>query len=343
MSSQLAPLSQTWNLPFTASPMALLTPPHLAVQAPPKSPMVLQEVNPSHCYPSLSPIFFEALPFSLTLCSPQGDGSYANPETFATALNNPNFVPCEIIYLPLLQKYFQYMDHCEECMTLYPTTTRIDLWIGTDVNGGQNQIDCEDAFGLKTGQTIIRDPPSTLKVNGGQLWDNDSGTCNDDTMVFPNYSTSEADMCAGGSTSASGESSGASPAPSSTSSTYTPPASTSSTPPAHGTPLSTESYSTSPSKEKVNPVPQVDIVADVADVKPKAPSPTTMATPSPSPSSVPSGSASSSNDCGISAEWPTAWLGHCVGTPCHEFNDCSGELICQGWPNPVCTDPKSGK
>ncbi|KAL9070529.1 MAG: hypothetical protein Q9161_004826 [Pseudevernia consocians] len=275
-----------------------------------------------------------------------GDGSYANPETFATALNNPNFVPCEIVYLPLFQKYFQYMDHCEECMNLYPGTIRIDLWIGSDVNGGPTQTDCEDAFGLKSGQTIVRDPPSTLQVNSGQLWDNDSGTCGDDKFVFPNYSTSEADLCAGGSTTTSTP--GASLPPSSTSGTSTPPASTPSTPPGSGL--------TSSDKNRVDTtVANVDTANKVVeDVKANAPSPspTTLATvvsatPSSTPSSTASiassSSSSSSSDCGVTAEWPTAWLGHCVGTPCHEFNDCSGELICQGWPNPVCTDPKEGK
>lgn len=284
-----------------------------------------------------------------------GDGSYGNPETFATALSNTNFVPCEIIYIPLFQKYFQYMDHCEECNVLYPETTRIDLWIGTDVNGGPKQIACEDAYGLKTGQTIVHDPPSTLQVNGGQLWDNDSGACNDDSLVFPNYSTSEADMCAGGSTSSSGGSPAGSPAPSSTSRTSAPPASTPSTPaisPNSGAP-SMGSGDASPKKEKLDTVPNVDTVSKVADLKVNKPSPTTFATvvsatPSTSTSSVPSpsGSASgspSSTDCGVTAEWPTAWLGHCVGTPCHDFNDCSGELICQGWPKPVCTNPANGE
>ena len=275
----------------------------------------------------------------------QGDGSYANPETFATALNNPNFTPCEIIYIPLFQKYFQYMDHCQECMTLYPTTTRIDLWIGSDVNGGQNQIDCEDAFGLKTGQMIVRDPPSSLKVNGGQLWDNDSGTCGDGTLVFPGYGTDEAGMCAGGS---GGSPAGGGPVPSSASSSSTPPASTpsSTTAPSPNTGASsTPSDKTTSGKEKVDTFPKVNTVAKVAEPKAEAPpAPTTLATiVSTSTSSVPSPSGSASEDCGVTSEWPTAWLGHCVGTPCHEFNDCSGELICQGWPNPVCTNPSVGK
>lgn len=297
-----------------------------------------------------------------------GDGSYAHPETFATALDNPNFVPCEIIYIPLLQKYFQYMDHCEECNTLYPNTIRIDLWIGTDVNGGQKQIDCEDAFGLKTGQTIVRSPPSTLQVNSGQLWDNDSGTCGDGSLVFPSYDASEGAMCAGGSSSSSSSGAGGSPAPSSSSSSTSsppssPPTSTPSTAPA--TPQTKASTGgTTSEKEEVNALPKDNTAAKVADAK--APNPTTLATvvsaaaPPPPPSSsspssstisnpsVPSPSASVSagadaQDCGVTAEWPTAWLGHCVGAPCHEFNDCSGELICQGWPGPVCTSPRGGK
>ena len=232
------------------------------------------------------------------------------------------------------------MDHCQECMDLYPATTRIDLWIGSDVNGGQNQINCEDAFGLKTGQMIVRDPPNSLQVNGGQLWDNDSGTCGDDKFVFPSYSTDEAVMCSGGG-------SGGSSAPPATSSSSPPPASTPSSTPAatpnNGAPTTVSDESVS-GKEKVNTIPQVDTVAKVAE-QPKVeapPAPTTMATLV-STSSTPSPSGSASEDCGVTAEWPTAWLGHCVGTPCHEFNDCSGELICQGWPNPVCTNPSEGK
>ncbi|CAD6583262.1 MAG: hypothetical protein ASARMPREDX12_001214 [Alectoria sarmentosa] len=292
-----------------------------------------------------------------------GSGSYANPETFATALNNPTFVPCEIVYIPLLQKYFQYMDHCEECMDLYPGTIRIDLWVGSDVNGGPIQTACEDDFGLKTGQTIVRDPPSSLPVNAGQLWDNDSGTCGNEALVFADYETGEAELCGTGGSSGAGGGSGGSPALASSSSSSTAPAST---------PASSSNKGSNPTTsatENLDTIAQVDTVGKVADnVKAKAPSPTTLATivvsaipsstikftnsatpssssssysSSPSPSSAPSSAASA--DCGVSAEWPTAWQGHCVGAPCHDFNDCSGELICQGWPNAVCTDAASGK
>ncbi|CAD6594393.1 MAG: hypothetical protein ASARMPRED_009331 [Alectoria sarmentosa] len=297
-----------------------------------------------------------------------GSGSYANPETFATALNNPTFVPCEIVYIPLLQKYFQYMDHCEECMDLYPGTIRIDLWVGSDVNGGPIQTSCEDDFGLKTGHTIVRDPPSSLPVNAGQLWDNDSGTCGNEALVFANYETGEAELCGAGDSSDSGHGSGGSPALSSSSSSSTAPISTPSTPTSSATTeagSSTGSNPTTSATENLDTIAQVDTAAKVADnVKAKAPSPTTLATMvvsaipsstvysitsatsssrSSSSSSSSAPSSSSSENCGVSAEWPTAWQGHCVGAPCHDFNDCSGELICQGWPNAVCTDPANGK
>lgn len=92
-----------------------------------------------------------------------GDGSFANPETFATAMTNTNFKQCEIVYIPYFQKYFQYMDHCEAAITDYAAgLTHLDLWIGPQSNEGQ--LSCEQDFGVLTDQTIIRSPPSTLTV-----------------------------------------------------------------------------------------------------------------------------------------------------------------------------------
>ena len=80
----------------------------------------------------------------------------------------------------------------------------IDLWIGSDSSGQQPQITCEDDFGSVPGQTIIQDPPSTLPVNSGSLWDGSS--CHDasspNPFVFPNPSTSG--LCSGSSSSSSG-------------------------------------------------------------------------------------------------------------------------------------------
>lgn len=45
----------------------------------------------------------------------QGDGSYSNPETFATAQSNTDFKNCDVVYIPYFRKYFQYLDHCVQC------------------------------------------------------------------------------------------------------------------------------------------------------------------------------------------------------------------------------------
>ena len=92
-----------------------------------------------------------------------GDGSYSNPETFATAMTNTNFKQCEIVYIPYFQKYFQYMDHCEAAIADYAAgLTHLDLWIGPQSD--QGQLPCEQDFGVLNDQTIIRSPPSSLPV-----------------------------------------------------------------------------------------------------------------------------------------------------------------------------------
>lgn len=207
------------------------------------------------------------------------------------------------------------MDHCEACKEMYPSTVRIDLWIGSDVNGGQKQTDCELSFGLKTGQTIVRNPPSTLTVHSSPMWDNDSGTCNDDTAVFPNYSASEADVCAGASTppSTSGGSTSGGGSPAASSPSSSPPASTPSTP------AGSQNNGAPPSGGTGAGNGQVDTVAKVAKAKVDQPAPTTLATVV----SVPTASAK-------------------AGIPCRNFNDCLGGMVCQGWPNAVCTSPRGG-
>ena len=44
-----------------------------------------------------------------------GSGTYSDPETFATAMDNTDFKECEIVYIPYLKKYFRYNDHCQQC------------------------------------------------------------------------------------------------------------------------------------------------------------------------------------------------------------------------------------
>ena len=269
-------------------------------------------------YPSISP------PLHLHRClysHPQGSGSYAQPETFATTITNTNFIPCEIIYIPLLQKYFQYMDHCDECATLYPSTIRIDLWVGTAVNGGQKQTACELALGLKEAQTIVRDPPATLQVNPGQIWDNENGACGDGTMVFPDHPVAEADVCGPGSVSPSPPAGSAAvgSAPLHAPKPSLPPTSSDTiAPPAIPQPP------TSPSPPPTYPLdPPIKLPATTAGT----PSPTTLTT--------------SATPYAFSSRLPTP-RPKCEAAPCpcHDFNDCPGDLICQGWPDAVCVASK---
>ena len=63
-------------------------------------------------------VYFPALASYYGVCDinkQPGSGTYSDPETFATAMDNTNFKECEIVYIPYLQKYFRYNDHCEQC------------------------------------------------------------------------------------------------------------------------------------------------------------------------------------------------------------------------------------
>ena len=75
--------------------------------------------------------------------------------------------------------------------------------MGTDQNGGPAQILCEEDIGSSV-QTIIKDPPSGLEVDGQNFWD---GTCHTDA-VFPNPNTN---VCSGGGSGSQGSGSQSSP------------------------------------------------------------------------------------------------------------------------------------
>lgn len=94
-----------------------------------------------------------------------GTGTYADPITIATApgeLNN-----CEIVYLPLLTKYGRVEDTCEQCTTDWNNgQPHIDIWTGSNsVNGGNNQINCEDNLTFGGRYSIVRNPPTNYGVD----------------------------------------------------------------------------------------------------------------------------------------------------------------------------------
>lgn len=98
--------------------------------------------------------------------SASGTGTYSDPLTMATASGELN--QCEIIYAPYLKKYLIYEDECAQCGTDWANGQwHIDTWTGSaTVNGGSDQINCEDDLTPDTSsQSIIRSPASDLPVD----------------------------------------------------------------------------------------------------------------------------------------------------------------------------------
>ncbi|KAJ5398340.1 hypothetical protein N7509_006453 [Penicillium cosmopolitanum] len=106
-----------------------------------------------------------------------GSGTYDDPVTIATAPGELDV--CEIVYLPLLTKYGRREDDCAQCTTDYSNgEPHIDIWTGSsNINGGQNQIDCEDNLTYGGRYTIVRNPPTNYGVNTSPLFVPPS-TCN---------------------------------------------------------------------------------------------------------------------------------------------------------------------
>lgn len=119
-----------------------------------------------------------------------GTGTYSNPLTFASAPGE--FSTCEIIYVPYLKKYARFEDYCAQCTTDWKSGKyHIDLWTGSStVNGGQSQINCENAL-TPNAQSIVRQPPSNLAVDSTALYAN--GQCRTDHTYNGNPAS-----CSGG-------------------------------------------------------------------------------------------------------------------------------------------------
>ncbi|KAI4217448.1 MAG: hypothetical protein LQ351_000043 [Letrouitia transgressa] len=93
-----------------------------------------------------------------------GTGTYSDPLTFASAPGE--FSQCEIIYVPYLKKYVRFEDSCATCTTDWRSGKyHIDIWTGSStVNGGSNQINCENAL-TPNPQNFVRQPPNNLAVD----------------------------------------------------------------------------------------------------------------------------------------------------------------------------------
>ncbi|KAH9886777.1 hypothetical protein F4778DRAFT_786497 [Xylariomycetidae sp. FL2044] len=88
-----------------------------------------------------------------------GTGTYEDPLTFASTAGH--YSECEIIYSPYLEKYLILQDTCAGCSGSKPT----DIWTGTVADGGDAQIECENALTPDDLQTVITRPDSNLHVD----------------------------------------------------------------------------------------------------------------------------------------------------------------------------------
>ncbi|KAJ9605918.1 hypothetical protein H2200_009767 [Cladophialophora chaetospira] len=106
-----------------------------------------------------------------------GTGTYADPLSMASA--EGEFSPCEIAYVPYLQKYVRYEDVCDTCTSDFSSgVNHIDIWTGSSTQtGGQDQINCENSLTPPESHTIIRNPASNLQADVTALYDVYSGQC----------------------------------------------------------------------------------------------------------------------------------------------------------------------
>jgi hypothetical protein len=122
----------------------------------------------------------------------EGDGSYDNPGTFATAIDDTGMtgelLPGTIIYLPKYRKYAIMEDQCAECGTEWAQKMayHVDVWMGPSYGSDPAPLmSCEDQLTLGDGTfmgtgTIIVNPAPDLPVEPTPLFAN--GTCTTKTF-----------------------------------------------------------------------------------------------------------------------------------------------------------------
>ena len=116
--------------------------------------------------------------------TPLGTGEYDNPYSAALSVSATTFKKCETVYIPYFRKYFKFVDGCAQCGTsIFLRTERLDgnganvvRMTETDQGAGKLHIDlyliqsdaniqqsgCETSFGAWGGNTVLRNPPSSL-------------------------------------------------------------------------------------------------------------------------------------------------------------------------------------
>jgi hypothetical protein len=110
-----------------------------------------------------------------------GVGTYANPVTFATDVNELGW--CQVIYVPYMKRYFIHEDECSQCDANWNSSHlyRFDMWAGGDANSLRSPEKkalhaCEstwtraDSVTDPDNPTVIVDPPSDLPVTTAPIF-----------------------------------------------------------------------------------------------------------------------------------------------------------------------------
>ncbi|KAL8842269.1 MAG: hypothetical protein Q9170_000595 [Blastenia crenularia] len=96
-----------------------------------------------------------------------GDGSFGKPYSAAAAAGS-TFAKCEMLYMPLLKKYFRIQDDCSGCVG-----KQTDLYIA-QFNTDVGQTSCEQQFGSfnigKALHQVIKDPGAGFPTNTQPLF-----------------------------------------------------------------------------------------------------------------------------------------------------------------------------
>ena len=112
-----------------------------------------------------------------------GDGSFNHPYAAAAATGSI-FKECDLIYVPLLKKYFRVQDNCSGCVS-----KQVDLYV-TNSDKQEGQTGCEQQFGTfdygKPLHEVVQNPGSGFETDTQPLFLN--GKCFNkvsDGRVFP--------------------------------------------------------------------------------------------------------------------------------------------------------------
>jgi hypothetical protein len=108
-----------------------------------------------------------------------GTGTYADPLTFASPEGTGEYAVGQIIYVPLVQKYFIREDVCALSWTApngCGAVSHVDLYVGNP-STSQSVIRCEESLTPSGNAQIILNPPSNLIVDAKPIWNQSTGTC----------------------------------------------------------------------------------------------------------------------------------------------------------------------